>query len=196
MSAQWEGLGGFKALLREFRGLSWGVLGAGVAVPFAAELASLSPPWPPAVTGLTAITELVVLVLVYQFLRASRRRVINRVLVIAAIILAVSALTYLAVNSELTYETRGPKKERLVKGFECKEAALKIFGDSCPLLGSDEISLAQWNAETLWTSRSITMARLSLVVPWLLSFLSLSMLLGSFLVFQSKQRKRTLSVTK
>jgi membrane protein implicated in regulation of membrane protease activity len=72
-----SGLAGFKDLLKEFRGLSAWAVGAGVAVPFAAALASLSPPWPPGVVIVTAIVELVALVLVYQFLKSARRRTIN-----------------------------------------------------------------------------------------------------------------------
>src|SRR5580658_5550382 len=43
------GLVGFKELLKEFRGLSIWAVGGSVAVPFAAALVSLSPPWPPAI---------------------------------------------------------------------------------------------------------------------------------------------------
>src|SRR5262249_42069341 len=98
-----SGLAGFKDLLKEFRGLSAWTVGAGVAVPFAAALASLAPPWPPGVVLVTAVVELVALVFVYQFLKLARRRTINWVLSISAAVLVPAGIAYLVGLSLYTY---------------------------------------------------------------------------------------------
>ena len=77
------GLKGFKELLEEFKGLSVWAVGGSIAVPFAAALASLSPPWPPAIVLVTAVAELVALIYVYQFLKSAKRKNINRILAVS-----------------------------------------------------------------------------------------------------------------
>lgn len=185
-----SGLAGFKDLLKEFRGLSVWAVGAGVAVPFAAALASLSPPWPPGVVMVTAIVELVALVFVYQFLKSARRRTINWVLSVSAVVLAIVGITYLVALSLYTYETP-MTKERWVKGFDCTRDARAVFKDKCPDLGLDELKSAEYEAERLWTARSVAIVRTSLVALWALAFMALSVLLGSFIVYQSRGGKTT-----
>src|SRR5689334_20104803 len=57
-----DALSDFKALLHDFRGVSLWAVGGGLAVPFAAALADLAPPWPPGIVGVTAVVELLTLV--------------------------------------------------------------------------------------------------------------------------------------
>ena len=109
------GLVGFKELLKEFRGLSVWAVGGSVAVPFAAALASLSPPWPPAIVLVTAIAELVALIYVYQFLKSARRKSVNRILAISGLLLFLFGAAYLAAVSLYTYEVP-TTKQRFVKG--------------------------------------------------------------------------------
>jgi hypothetical protein len=65
---------------------------------------------------------------------------------------------------------------------------LAVFKDKCPDLGLDELRGAEYEAERLWTRRSLTFARTALVLLWSLAFMALSAALGSFLVFQSRPR--------
>ena len=183
------GLAGFKDLLREFRGLSAWAVGAGVAVPFAAALADFAPPWPKGVVFSTAICELVALVLVYQFLRASPKKIINRTLAISATLLAIAGLAYLALSSLYVFEIP-TTHERWVKGFECTQAAQTVFKTQCPDLGMDALRTAEYEAERLWTAQSVTLVRMALVALWSLAFTVLSTLLGAFIVYQSKVRPR------
>jgi hypothetical protein len=179
----------FKWLLSEFRGLSLWALGGGLAVPFAAQLAELSPPWPPAVVGVTAVAELVALVFVFQFLKTASKRRTGIVLGCGAVVLGLATLAYLALFSYFTYTTPG-KSVRLVKGFVCTAEAAQVYREKCPDLGMDELNEAEYEAERLWTRRSILIARLSLTTTWLISFLALSTILGSFLTYQRRAGSR------
>lgn len=186
-----DSLAEFKRLLSEFRGLSVWALGGGLAVPFAAHLAELSPPWPPAIVGVTAVVELLALVFVFQFLRTAPKKRVNAILIGGAVVLAFTAFTYFALFSYFTYTTPG-KKVRMVKGFVCTSVAAKVYADKCPDLGMDELNEAEYEAERLWTRPSILVARLALMAFWLLAFLGLSVILGSFLTFQMRAgRMRT-----
>jgi hypothetical protein len=63
---QRTGFDDFRALLRDVREL-WGWAAAAATVPFLANFLSLSPPWPAAIPYLTALVELVCLILVFSF---------------------------------------------------------------------------------------------------------------------------------
>jgi hypothetical protein len=177
------GLLGFKDLLKEFRGLSLWAVGGAVAVPFAAALAALSPPWPPSIVLVTAIAELVTLIYVYHFLRKVRRKSIDRILAVSGLLWVLIGATYLATVSLYTYEIP-TTKERFVKGFQCASDAAAVFREKCPDLGLDEIKTAEYDADRLWTARSIAIMRLTLVALWLSAFAALSALVSSFLVYQ------------
>jgi hypothetical protein len=183
-----KGLPGFRDLLKEFRRLAlWGA--GGVAVPFAAQLVSLAPPWPKGIVAITSVVELVTLVFVYQFLRESKRRTVNCVLGLAAASLAGAGSAYLIVNSMYTFEAP-TTKERFTKGYVCTGNARLVYKTRCPDLDMDDIAGAGYEAERLWTERSITVVRIALDVLWLGTFIGLSVLLGTFVVFQSQPPPR------
>ncbi|MCA1621496.1 MAG: hypothetical protein LC795_19930 [Acidobacteria bacterium] len=184
-----SGLDDFKLLLKEFRGLSqWAVVGGSVVVPFAAYLASLSPPWPTGIVPVTAIVELVALMLVFQFYHDSSRRVINRVLLASVAVFALTGVVYLGSVSYFTYEVP-TTKERFVKGYECTADARLVFKERCPDLGIDELSTAEYKAERLWTRKSIAVTRTSLALLWAVVFVGLSFAVGSFLCYQMRTKK-------
>jgi hypothetical protein len=184
-----SGLAGFKQLLREFKGISAWMIGGGLVVPFAAERASLSPPWPSGIVLLTAISELVVLMLVYQFLKSAKRRTINIVLVISAIVLATIGTVYVTMASLYIYEVP-TTKERFVKGYLCTPEAATVFAQKCPDLGLTELSTANFEAEALWTRSSIAKVRIALVANWVSAFVALAVFMGSFIVYQVQVGKR------
>jgi asparagine N-glycosylation enzyme membrane subunit Stt3 len=180
----------FKGLLKEYRGLFTWAAGSAAAVPFAAKLVDLSPPWPKGVVLVTAVVELLVLALVFQFLRTARKRAINWTMTSSVLVLAVVSTVYLLQLSLYTYEvpTTG---ERYVKGDECTPAAQKVFAEQCPDLGLDELRTAEYAAERLWTRRSVASIRVRLVLLWAASFVALSTALGSFMVYQLRSRRRS-----
>jgi len=184
-----SGLDEFKKLLAEFRGLSAWAVGGAVAVPFAAALVDFSPPWPPGIVLVTAVVELIALVFVFQFLKSAKRRSINRALIVSTAGLSIASVVYLILLSLYTYRvpTTG---ERFVKGYNCTPEAKAIFKDHCPDLGLDELRTAEYEAERLWTRRSLTLMRVTLVILWSAAFILLSLTLGAFIVYQMNVRGR------
>jgi len=184
-----RGIDDFKRLLAEFRGLSTWAVGSAVTVPFAAALVDLSPPWPKGAVLTTAVVELLVLALVFQFLRRARKSLINGTLAVSALVLAVVSPIYLLQLSLYSYEVP-TTRERFVKGDECTPDAKRVFADRCPDLGLDELRTAEYSAERLWTRRSVASIRVRLVLLWSASFVALSAALGSFLVYQLRAPRR------
>ncbi|NOS74776.1 MAG: hypothetical protein HOP36_09635 [Methyloglobulus sp.] len=182
------GLDDFKYILDEFRGLSVWALG-GAAVPFAAVLVELSPPWPTGIVFITAIIELVAIVISFQWFKGIKRSIVSGVLLFSLISFSGLGFAYLVNLSKYAYEVP-TSKERFVKGNECTKDALLVFSDLCPDLGINELRQAEYDAERLWTQDSLANIRVRLVSLWVGTFLSLSILLGTFLVYQTAQKGR------
>ncbi|WP_446007737.1 hypothetical protein [Candidatus Electrothrix sp.] len=182
------GLDDFKFILKEFRWLSiWSVGGA--TVPFAAALAELSPPWPSGIVLVTAIIELITIAVSFQLFKGAKRVVVNTVLLISLISFAGAGITYLWNLSRYTYQVP-TTNERFTKGNICTPDARNVFGSRCPELGLDELRQAEYEAERLWTQKSLATIRVRLVFLWSATFLFLSLLLGTFLVYQTAQKGR------
>jgi hypothetical protein len=179
----------FLGILKKFRALSTSALGTGAAVPFVAYLTSISPPWPPGIMFLTALTELVCLIVVFQFLRERGRKIVNRALGGFVACLFVVSSVYLVLFSIFTFAA--PKTgERLVKGFLCNPPIRKAYFDDCPLLNIGYLRDAQYTPELLWQEWSIEVMRVVLSITWLFAFVLLSASIGIFLVFQTKKASR------
>jgi uncharacterized membrane protein len=95
----------------------FGLVGS-AAVPFAASLASLAPPWPKGIVLATGLVELVGLILVYQFLERSTRKQINRIIVLSTVLFFSLSAVYLTCVSRFVYEA-GPKHVLTAKGYVC-----------------------------------------------------------------------------
>jgi len=121
------GLDDFKQVVKEFRGLTILVVGGAAALPFAADLASFSPAWPKGIVVVTALGELVALMLVFQLFRSATKRRVNTLLITSASAVLLVSLVYLFALSLFTYEAR-TTHERFVKGFVCSFNAKKIYG--------------------------------------------------------------------
>ena len=138
-----------------------------VAAPLLAAAAALDPPWPAhfglvsamlvAACGASAHLGLSVL-------PPLSGRVLRRL--VPALVLG-GLVTYLALAS-LFVEAIPGTGVRLVKGFVCTPDASLVYGNSCPGLSRDALRDADWEAATLWTGPSLLVARLSLVISWLL----------------------------
>ena len=129
------GLDDFKVVIEEFRGLPILLVGGAAALPFAADLASFSPPWPKGIVVITALAELIALILVFQFFRSSSKRIVNKVLVSSAFVLLVTSLAYLFAVSLFTYETRSTE-ERFVKASFARRMQRKSFARSALTLAT------------------------------------------------------------
>lgn len=172
----------FWATAEEIKRL-WAWIVAAAGLPFLAGLAKVAPPWPPAVPVLTSIVNLLALIVSYQFFQVSSKKLINKVIIINLVILIIFSMLYLGFLSEMTFEVPGSNVDR-IKGFSCTDLARVSFPGKCPWFGESELRLAEWTPENLWNSWSITAVRLAIVALWLVSFMSFSTILGTFVIFQ------------
>ena len=182
------GLEEFKQLWTEFRGLSTLVVGGSAAVPFAAALADLAPPWPSGVVMVTAILQFLIVLVIFHFFQKAKRRTVDRILLLGLCLTLFAAIVYLWVFSQYTF-TIPRTHERYVRGTQCTPDAQLVYGTQCPDLDMNTLRGVKYEAENLWTLRSIPNTRLVIVALWLASFAGLAATLGSFLIYQMRKRK-------
>jgi hypothetical protein len=169
----------------------WALAGATV-LPFIGALIGLSPPWPRGAAAITAVVTCVATILIFHSLREASLRAVNRITAVSALALALTASIYLVAVSLFTYQTP-TTNEYWAKGFVCTAEALVIYKDKCPNLGIDELQGAEYEAERLWTSQSVTIIRVTLVVLWLLAFVAIAAVIGSLLVHPARAETRQVS---
>ena len=83
--------------------------------------------------------------------------------------------------------------ERWVKGFVCLTDISALYPGQCPLLGTEILQDFQWDAFRLWTEWSISLSETVLALIWFGTFMALSGLIGSFIVFQMPQPGETVA---
>jgi hypothetical protein len=175
----------FLSVLSEFKNLSAATLGAAAAAPFVAALAGITPPSPTGIMFITGLVELVVLILVFQFLRPRSRATVNWVLSRAAAMLLIFSAVYLLLFFLFTFETPSPNP-RGVRGFICKSEITIAEKLECPLISPLLIANAGYQADLLWKPWTIVAMRFALASLWFLNFINLSIVIGAFIVHQTK----------
>jgi hypothetical protein len=108
----------------------------------------------------------------------TRPRTARFVTIASATLLVALTCLYLVSINLFTYKT--PRGILYAKGFVCSTKALPVYKGKCLELGIDELKGAKYDAEQLWTSQSITIVKMGLLMLWLGAFISMSALIGSF----------------
>lgn len=181
-----NGLADFRNFFTSFVGL----IAAGVATTalvLVTALVGIAPPWPTAIVQITAISQLLALIFVYQKLsRAGRSRIEKRMQVNLVVLVAL-AILYLGLHSVLVFAM--PNGELGARGIICSANAATLYPDSCPLLERVQISTAEFESDRLWTPLGLTISRLGLLVAWVGAFACLVNVVAAFVVFQRRQPK-------
>ena len=182
-SSRTNGLKEFRAALLDYRSVSSWAMGGSVAAPLVDYLLRLGPPWPPGVSLITSVAELLTLICAFHFwARLGRGRVSRRMVAAAALLLALFG-GYLYLNSSYTFTTPADEQKH-VKGFELRP-------DVAPLVrpdftADDALKGAEYRPEEVWTSSSISVMRLALLGLWLFSFVALAACIASFVLYHRR----------
>lgn len=157
-------------------------------VPLIAAFAKLQPPWPPAIEYVSAVFIVVCALIVWEWVRRSRRS-IRRGFIVAGLLLTVGGVaTYLPVYSG--YVTSDDSSDRrVVRGSACTAEAQLLYRDQCPDLPDEALREAGWNAELLWTRASILSSRMWLVGTWLCFITGLIAIVGASVAGRPTNRK-------
>jgi hypothetical protein len=154
--------------------------GAIAALPIVAAVVGLSPPWPPAIAGVSALLILVASAVVWEWVKDARRGT-RRVWVLAALFLTLTGLVGYLLLYSLFIEPIPGTDERVIRGYTCTPEALLVHKAACPDLPREALADAEWEAVKLWTRQSVTVVRLGLAVSWLVFTAGLIATVGAIL---------------
>lgn len=188
------GLDEFRTALLDYRSVSSWAMGGTVAVPLIDYLMRLGPPWPWAggVPIITSVAELLTLICAFHFWSRSSRKATSRKIVLLIVALLIFFGAYLYFNSTYTFYSPADD-EKHAKGFTLRpDVASLIAPDYTP---DDALKSAEYRPEEVWTSSSITIIRLTLLVLWLFSFISLSAAIACFVLYHRGRLVRTQDLT-
>lgn len=154
----------------------------GIVAPLADLLLQLGPPWPnhASVVAITVLFELVLYVFLYTIL-VQRRRLLRPLLIASTVgTLSVGAL-YIVLFAN--YVVPAPNYwHRVVVGSELlPEVAQEYAGKSLPS-AKDLVANAGNNEDDVWTSSSLTAARLVILAVWLALFAQVTLVLATFVL--------------
>lgn len=143
--------------------LGFGVVFA--SIPIFASMRNLQPPWPEAVAYISAAIILVGALIARELGGQTRKTVRIRLLLLAfaLTVLGLFAYLYLYANLVLPLEN----DQRLILGYTCNSDSQMLYSN-CPHLREEELAMAEYDPENLFTHGSITAAKLSLIAAWLL----------------------------
>lgn len=178
-------LDNFFRFVSDFKSVSALVGKAALLAPFIDLLLNIGPPWPgkTSVPALTTLTEVFVLIYIFQFYTPLAKRRLEKRLRSFFIVIIACFLAYISLYSFFVYEA-ATTKQRDVKGFIVREAIQRILGPNRTL--ERALEGAEWDPLVIWEGWTVYTMRISLLVAWILFFVGI---VGCIAVFVTLQQK-------
>src|ERR1700749_1583303 len=178
------GLDEFKDVLKDFSELGSLAVKGTVALPLIDLWAKLGPPPAASVAVLTSAIEFLTVIWTFHFWHSTAGSVLNKRMKIAAAVFCIALTATGILISEFTVQPAAGQ-ERIVIGS-------KLRPDVKPLLSPTYTPLnalrdAQYDAEQVWTRESITLTHTSLIASWLITFISISIFLSTFILLHKRE---------
>lgn len=177
----------FQDFVGDFHSVSALSAKAAPLLPLGDLVARVGPPWPPALAFMTSVAQLVVLVLLFQFWHRIGEKRMRRGMIIATAVLVASFFGYLVLFNVLLVDDI-PGGQRAVAGFIVRPEVEPVLGEG--FTARDALEEAEYDPAMIWTRASIAAARTALVAAWLTLFSALTVLLGTFVLYQRRQEPR------
>ena len=181
------GLEEFKEVMSDFKNISSYAVGGTAAAPLAVSLATkLGPPWPPGLSLITSLTELVVMMSIFHFWFDESLEQMSKKISLALILIIISLFSYLFLMNTFVFEYPTTKNKE-ARGFILNENIKKLAQD--PEFDTAEKLLEgyEYDANKIWKPWSITIINLTLMAFWLTFFVSLSIFIGTFVMYQRRK---------
>lgn len=183
----------FNILAAYKKTLSW-ALGSSAILPLLASFAGLSPFWPPGVPLLTSLFTLISVIICFQVLNRESKRVVTKIMIWSIIAFLFFLIAYLVIFSVFT--TKLPTTgEMIYLGCGWSDFSKEIASDfmididqDCPGQFDRILRSAEYESSVVWTKSSLTIIRILALGFWLISFSFFAIFVGSFLVYQSRQK--------
>jgi len=179
------GLQEFKETVSDFRSVTALALNSSVAAPLVALVMDIGPPWPTGAPIITSFAELIVLITIFHFWYGNSRRRISKRMVMALVVLCVGFVVYMALFDSFTFSPKG-SKDKDVRGFVVQEEVRKVLSAE-HITADDALRESEYDPNRVWEPWSVTTIRIAILTSWLILFVSLSVFVGTFVMYQRKR---------
>jgi hypothetical protein len=188
-------LSSFFNFVSDFKGVASLLAKAALIAPFASLLLNIGPPWPTrtAVPALTSLCELLVLMYAFQFYTPLAKKRISTRLRAYFLQLILSFAAYISLYSFFVFKAYG---DRDVKGFIVQPAIKAKLEPGLTLEAL--LEGAEWDPLRIWEAWTVYSMRISLLLMWILFFVSIAGCIATFVVLQrtgTSGGRRTRQVT-
>lgn len=178
------GLEDFGELIRGYKGVLAATLG-GALLALISEFSGIVPPFPEGVVQITAIFQLLILIVVFQIIDKRSKKFVDRHIIISLIIFVFILLTYLLILNIFTYSD--PDGEIKLKGLICTDRAQLYFEGACLFISDAQVTASGGIEGDIWTDLGRDLAGMIVLVLWLVMFSSVSYAVAVFANFQRKR---------
>lgn len=181
------GLDEFREVATDVRSISPWIIGGAVAVPLVDVVLQIGPPWPTGIGLVTSALELIVIICAFHFWHRISYRRATRVMLITLACLIVFFGAYLYFSNAYVFSSPSDG-QRYVKGFVLREDIVPLIRKD--YTAADALAGAQYRPDEVWTSSSITLMQLNLLLLWAISFTALSLFIATFVIYQRRRAVR------
>lgn len=184
----------FKKIFEDFGTVGSLAVGGAVLGPIISAASGLAPPWPNNLEFVASVLMLLALAMVFQFL-PKRRSSYAKVFIAGSVILVLTLALQVWLHIRFVTEVPG-METKLIMGCGWTRDVLLVAQNSnefnlqsqCPGDYRPLLEMAENDPSQIWTASSIDQIAMLLAATWIAIFVSLSIALGSFVIYNSRQR--------
>jgi len=184
----------FKKAFEDFGTIGGLAVGGSVLAPIISSASGLAPPWPNNLEFVAAVMMLLTLAMTFQFL-PRRRSGYAKVFIAGTVLFVVTLAAQVALH--MRFVTEAPRIEtKLLMGcgwtrdmlVYARESGEFDLGSQCPGDYRALLEMADNDPSQIWTASGIDQIAMLLAATWVMIFVSLAVALGSFVIYNSRQR--------
>jgi len=178
----------FGEVLADFRQLSSLALKGIFVVPMVTIWLNVAPP-PVSVTSVTTSTlELLAAIWVFQFWYQTSKSTLERRMKIAILCFSLGLISYLGLSQSFVVSP-GSGQERVIKGYQVRPDVEPLLNPSYKT--EDALKDNEYDPQKVWTEHSISTVKDTLLLLWIVTFISLSISFTIFIVLQKRRPPST-----
>jgi hypothetical protein len=182
-----KGIKEFTQVLGDFRSISSNALKGAVLVPLAGSLAKVGPPPKTTVALITCVTQLLLLMAIFQFYYSAPVTKLNRHLKIAIVVFFIGLLGSFMLMEFFTVSA-GRDENRIIIGFEPRPEIVPLLRDGYS--ATDSLRDAEFRPDQVWTHHSLALMRVAVPAVWVATCAMLAVCIGLFVIAQRKKATR------
>jgi len=182
MTEHSAGLRRFLSLLADFRQMTSLALKGVLVGPAIAAMARLAPPPEYSVTSATVLVQFASIIWLFQFSPVNNQSKLQRQMKRAAVVFVVCAIVCFFLTEQFTVSI-GHSRKRVVIGWKVRPEVQAITTPAYTAF--DALRGYEYDADRVWTTGSIMVMWVALVLTWMLTFAALTMYIGYFILLQS-----------